>query len=77
MHDYVYPSIFFAYFLFFLCVIGAIFFLVRSRHDGYWGSESEEPKYRMLDDDVNNTEGNSEISEEMKYGRDRSCQAGK
>jgi len=51
MHDYVYPSIFLAYLLFFLCLAGAIFFLIRSRHDGYWGSQSEEPKYRMLADD--------------------------
>jgi hypothetical protein len=53
MLDYVYPSIFFAYLLFFLCVIGAIFFLIRSRHDGYWGSQSEEPKFRMMSDDEN------------------------
>jgi len=51
MHDYVYPSVFLAYLLFFLCLAGAIFFLVRSRRDGYWGKESEEPKYRMLADD--------------------------
>jgi hypothetical protein len=51
MHDYVYPSIFLAYFMFFLFVVGAAFFLVRSRHDGYWGNQSESPKYRMLSDD--------------------------
>lgn len=51
MHDYVYPSIFLAYLMFFLFLAGAIFFLVRSRHDGYWGESSEEPKYRMLHDD--------------------------
>ena len=51
MHDYVYPSIFLAYLMFFLCLAGAIFFLIRSRHDGYWGDESEDPKYRMLADD--------------------------
>lgn len=50
MTDYTYPSVFLAYLLFFLCLAGAIFFLVRSRHDGYWGSQSEEPKYRMLAD---------------------------
>jgi len=50
VHDYVYPSIFFAYLMFFLFVMGAIFFLVRSRHDGYWGKQSEHPKYRMLRD---------------------------
>jgi len=59
MHDYVYPSIFLAYFLFFLFLAGAIFFLVRSRHDGYWGSQSEEPKYRMLADDESGTHADS------------------
>lgn len=54
MHDYVYPSIFLAYFMFFLFVAGAIFFLIRSRHDGYWGKDSEDPKYRMLNDEVDN-----------------------
>ena len=51
MNDYVYPSVFLAYFLFFLFLVGAIFFLVRSRPHGYWGKNSEEPKYRMLEDD--------------------------
>lgn len=50
MHDYVYPSIFLAYLMFFLFFAGAIFFLFRSRKDGYWGQESEGPKYRMLHD---------------------------
>jgi len=51
MHDYVYPSIFFSYFLFLLFLVGGIFFFVRSFRDGYWGSTGEEPKYRMLEDD--------------------------
>ena len=51
MHDYVYPSVFLAYLMFFLCLAGAIYFLVRSRHGGYWGSHSEDPKYRMLRDE--------------------------
>ncbi len=51
MHDYVYPSIFLAYFMFFLFVVGAAFFLIRSLRDGYWGERSEDPKYRMLADD--------------------------
>ena len=50
MHDYVYPSIFLAYLMFFLFFAGAVFFLVRSRKDGYWGKQSEDPKYRMLHD---------------------------
>ena len=53
MHDYVYPSVFLAYLLFFLCFGGAVYFMIRSRHDGYWGSQSEDPKYRMLQDDDN------------------------
>jgi hypothetical protein len=51
MHDYVYPSIFLAYLMFFLCLAGAIFFLIRSHDHGYWGNQSEKPKYRMLADD--------------------------
>ena len=51
MHDYVYPSVFLCYLVFFLCLAGAVFFLLRSRKDGYWGKQSEDPKYRMLADD--------------------------
>ncbi|HTT22578.1 MAG TPA: hypothetical protein VMG82_26860 [Candidatus Sulfotelmatobacter sp.] len=62
MHDYVYPSIFLAYLMFFLCFAGALFFLLRSRKDGYWGKNSEDPKYRMLtnDDAVVKTESNED-----------------
>lgn len=51
MRDYGYPSVFFAYFFFALLAAGALFFLIRSVKDGYWGEKSEEAKYRMLDDD--------------------------
>jgi hypothetical protein len=51
MQDYVYPSIYLAYFMFFLFVAGALYFLIRSRHDGYWGERSEDPKYWMLADE--------------------------
>jgi hypothetical protein len=51
MQDYVYPSIFFSYFLFFLFLVGGIFFFVRSIRDGYWGHHSEDAKFRMLNDD--------------------------
>lgn len=59
MKDYVYPSIFLAYLMFFLFVAGAIFFLFRSRHDGYFGEKSEDPKYRMLGDDDHNVSQDS------------------
>jgi hypothetical protein len=43
--------VYFANFLFFLLVIGAGVFFFRSLKDGYWGKDSEEPKYRMMEDD--------------------------
>ncbi len=51
MPDYVYPSIFLAYFMFFLFLAGGIFFFVRSLRDGYWGEHGEDVKYRMLNDE--------------------------
>ncbi len=57
MTDYVYPSIFYSYFLFFLLAFGALFFFIRSWKHGYWGSRSEEAKFRMLEDDENRTRG--------------------
>ena len=50
MQDYTYPSIFFSYFVFFLFAGGALFFFLRTIKDGYWGPNSEEVKYRMLQD---------------------------
>ena len=58
MADYTYPSIFFAYLLFFLFLIGALYFFFKTWKDGYWGKESEEAKYRMLEDEeVQNGKG--------------------
>ena len=48
--DYVYPSVYFAYFLFFLLVGGALYFFVRSWRDGYWGRDGEEVKYRLFEE---------------------------
>ena len=55
MTDHTYQSVFFAYFLFFLMVGGALYFFLRSLKDGYLGSNSEEPKFRMLRDDNDET----------------------
>ena len=52
MQDYTYPSVYFAYFLFFLLAGGALYFFIRSLKDGYLGSNSEDPKYRMFKDDI-------------------------
>jgi hypothetical protein len=49
--DYVYPSVYFAYLVFFLSTVFAVIFCVRSLKDGYWGPDAEEPKHRMLADE--------------------------
>ena len=69
MHDYVYPSIFLAYLMFFLFVAGAVFFLIRSRKDGYWGDQSEYPKYQMLHDGLD--EGDRDVK---NGGGESQCQ---
>lgn len=51
MQDYSYPSIFLSYFLFLIFLVGGIYFFRRSLRDGYWGSHSEDVKYRMLHDE--------------------------
>ncbi len=51
MNDYSYPSVYFAYFLFVFLMGGAVYFFIRSFRDGYWGKDSEEPKFRMMHDD--------------------------
>lgn len=51
MNDYTYPSVYFAYFFFFLVATGALYFFLRSYKHGYFGKDSEEVKYRMLKDD--------------------------
>ena len=50
--DYVYPSIYFAYFFFTVMAGLSLYFLLRSWRDGYWGAGGEEAKYRMMDDEV-------------------------
>jgi len=51
MNDYSYPSVFFSYFLFFLVMGVSLYFFLRSIKDGYWGKESEEVKFRMMDEE--------------------------
>ncbi|WP_109487395.1 hypothetical protein [Occallatibacter savannae] len=59
MTDATYASVYFSYFLFFLLAGGAVFFFVRSLRDGYLGSDSEEPKFRMMQDDEGDLPTNS------------------
>jgi len=51
MRDYTWPSVFFAYFFFALSLALGLFFLFRSRHDGYWGKDGEDVKYRVFEDE--------------------------
>ncbi len=51
MNDYTYPSVYLAYLMFALLAACAVYFCIRSLKDGYFGRDSEEPKYRMLRDD--------------------------
>ena len=49
--DYTYPSVYFAYFFFFLSFGLAVYFFIRSRRDGYWGDKGEDAKYQIFEDD--------------------------
>ena len=50
MIDYTWPSVYFAYLFFAICLAFALFFFAKSWKAGYWRRESEEIKYRMFDD---------------------------
>jgi hypothetical protein len=50
MNDYTWPSVYFSYLFFTICLGLAIYFFLRSRKDGYWSKESEEIKYQVFDD---------------------------
>lgn len=67
--DYVYPSIFLSYLLFFLCLGGAIFFFLRSLKDGYWGKHSEDIKYIMLAGDDDKIPENLEMHSGDEHAR--------
>ena len=70
MHgDYVYPSIFLSYLLFFLFLGGGIFFFVRSLRDGYWGKDSEDVKYIVLNDDEGNPENTVDANQGEQHAR--------
>jgi hypothetical protein len=50
MNDYTWPSVYFSYLFFTICLLLAIYFFLRSRKDGYWSKESEEIKYRVFEE---------------------------
>jgi hypothetical protein len=51
VHDYTYPSVYFAYLFFALMFALAVYFFFRSKRDGYWGEKGEDAKFQMFEDD--------------------------
>jgi hypothetical protein len=51
MTDATYASTHFVHFLLLFLFVGTMAFFLLSLKEGYLGSNSEEPKYRMLEDD--------------------------
>jgi hypothetical protein len=51
MNDYTWPSVYFAYFFFAICLALAIYFCLRSRKDGYWSKQGEQIKYQVFEDE--------------------------
>ena len=56
MTDYTWPSVYFCYFFFALCLGVAIFFFFRSIRDGYWNRESEQIKYVVFEEGTHGTD---------------------
>jgi len=56
MTDYTWPSVYFAYFFFTICLALAVFFFARSWKSGYWAKSGEDVKYRVFDEDLTNGE---------------------
>lgn len=51
MNDYTWPSVYFAYFFFTICLALALFFFARSFKSGYWQKSGEDVKYRVFDEE--------------------------
>ena len=52
MRDYTWPSVYFAYLFFALSAALALYLLLRSRKDGYWGKEGEDIKFQVFEKKV-------------------------
>jgi hypothetical protein len=64
MTDYTWPSVYFAYFFFTICLALAVFFFARSWKSGYWGKSGEDVKYQVFDDELTN--GDPDASRETE-----------
>jgi len=61
MNDYTWPSVYFAYFFFFLCLVLAVFFFIRSMKDGYWSKDGERIRYQVFEGAEEGAEGEEEL----------------
>jgi len=57
MNDYTWPSVYFAYLFFTICLGLAIYFFARSFRSGYWQKSGEDVKYRVFDEDGREGDG--------------------
>ncbi len=62
MNDYTWPSVYFAYFFFFLCLGLALFFFFRSMKDGYWDKKSEDIRYQVFEESGPRQPGQQELT---------------
>jgi hypothetical protein len=53
--DYTWPSIYFCYFFFAICLAFAVIFFIRSIRDGYWNKDAEEIKYVVFEEGKHGT----------------------
>jgi hypothetical protein len=64
MTDYTWPSVYFAYFFFTVCLALAVYFFARSWKSGYWAKSGEDVKYQVFDDEL--TKGDPDASRETE-----------
>jgi len=51
MSDYTWPSVYFAYFFFAICLALAVYFFARSFRSGYWAKSGEDIKYQVFQEE--------------------------
>ena len=67
MNDYTWPSVYFAYFFFAICLVLALFFFFRSLKDGYWSKESEDIRYHVFEEVAGGTACPTSEAKEVTY----------
>jgi hypothetical protein len=62
MNDYTWPSVYFCYFFFAICLGLALYFFVRSLKDGYWSRESEAIRYQVFEESAPESGAQQEVT---------------